>query len=214
MKLPLTKVLRKRVHAEIAMLQDEILEVVYSIVDRAVLHGGTAIWRCYGGNRFSEDLDFYFPAGENFGVAFRRAVEERGLQVIKYKRTKNTVFAKATNGDVEVRLEMGLRKARGEVVRQYTRADGSFADVFTLSPEALVLEKMSAYRSRRLIRDVYDIYHLRNMLEREETIKKEIDAFMADIPKPIDEKSLRTVVYSGASPTFEQIVEALSRRFL
>ncbi len=213
MKLPLSKILRKRVHVEIAMLQDEILEIVYSVVDKPVLHGGTAIWRCYGGNRFSEDLDFYFQADENFRARFYQGVGARGLEVTKYKRTMNTIFAKVTNGTVEVRIEVGLRRAKGEVVRQYARTDGSFIDVFTLLPEAIVLEKISAYRSRRLIRDIYDIYHLRNMLEREEMIKKEIASFIADIPKPLDERVLRTVVYSGAAPAFQQIVDALRRRF-
>ena len=61
MKLPLFNRLKKRQHRELALLQDEITDIVYRISDEAVLHGGTAIWRCYGGNRFSEDIDIYIP---------------------------------------------------------------------------------------------------------------------------------------------------------
>ncbi|MEM1546291.1 MAG: nucleotidyl transferase AbiEii/AbiGii toxin family protein [Candidatus Methanomethylicia archaeon] len=34
---------------------------IYNSFPEAVIHGGTAIWRCYGSNRFSEDVDVYLP---------------------------------------------------------------------------------------------------------------------------------------------------------
>ena len=36
-----------------------IVETLYEIFDNAVLHGGTSIWRCYKGNRISEEVDVY-----------------------------------------------------------------------------------------------------------------------------------------------------------
>ena len=65
MRIPLANKLKKRLHSETAFLQDEVIDIVYGLEPNAVLHGGTAIWRCYQGNRFSEDLDFYFIIGEN-----------------------------------------------------------------------------------------------------------------------------------------------------
>ena len=45
---------------KIASLQDYIVELIYSKLEpSAILYGGTAIWRCYGGMRFSENLDIY-----------------------------------------------------------------------------------------------------------------------------------------------------------
>lgn len=35
------------------------METLYRIFPGGALHGGTAIWRCYSGNRFSEDVDAY-----------------------------------------------------------------------------------------------------------------------------------------------------------
>jgi predicted nucleotidyltransferase component of viral defense system len=32
---------------------------MYEKFPNAVIHGRTAIWRCYGSNRFSEDVDVY-----------------------------------------------------------------------------------------------------------------------------------------------------------
>ena len=45
---------------KIAQLQDYLVDIIYERIDpRAELHGWTAIWRCYGGNRFSEYIDIY-----------------------------------------------------------------------------------------------------------------------------------------------------------
>lgn len=59
--IPLTLRLKKQAHKKVAEAQDLIVKELYSVFDGAVLHGGTAIWRCYGGNRFSEDVDAYLP---------------------------------------------------------------------------------------------------------------------------------------------------------
>ena len=48
------------VRLRLAELQDEVIDIIYNRVEPdATLYGGTAIWRCYGGNRFSEDIDIY-----------------------------------------------------------------------------------------------------------------------------------------------------------
>ena len=59
--IPLNLRLKKKTEKEIAYAQDVILGEIYKFFPNAVLHGGTAIWRCYNGRRFSEDLDFYLP---------------------------------------------------------------------------------------------------------------------------------------------------------
>ena len=127
----------------------------------------------------------------------------------KYKQTANLVFAKVSNGSVEVRLEINTRKTVEKVVGEYEKADGSRMDIYTLSPEALIEEKMAAYRGRRLIRDIYDIYHL----SRHAANMLGIGEFLQGIAPPIDEKNLRAVVYSGVAPSFRQMVEVLSSRF-
>lgn len=58
MEIPLEKRLKKRLHVDVGRLQDEAMEVLYSVDNTLVLHGGTAIWRCFSGNRFSEDWTF------------------------------------------------------------------------------------------------------------------------------------------------------------
>ena len=169
MRIPLANKLKKRLHSETAFLQDEVIDIVYGLEPNAVLHGGTAIWRCYQGNRFSEDLDFYFIIGENLERELTKRIKERNLQLIKYKKTENVVFSKISNNNVEVRLEVNfLPQDKDIVVRPYEKIDGSFIDIFTLSPEQLLVEKINAYNSRRLIRDIYDIHHLIRYQEKKE----------------------------------------------
>lgn len=211
MKIPLFKRLRKRLHRDLALLQDEVVDIVYGISQDAVLHGGTAIWRCYQGNRFSEDLDFYLKTGKKFKEEFSRRALSSGLEMLKFRQTANTVFSSVSNGTVEVRLEMALRTAKNPVVRPYEKADGSHMDVFTLSPESLLLEKIAAYRNRKLVRDFYDIYFLNVKVTEEEVVEKDIRALLAEGVEPVDEKNLRTLIYSGAIPSYGQMLNALGR---
>ncbi|MFH1285133.1 MAG: nucleotidyl transferase AbiEii/AbiGii toxin family protein [Candidatus Micrarchaeota archaeon] len=213
MILPLEKRLKKRLHIEIARLQDEVVEILYGVENDLVFHGGTAIWRCYQGNRFSEDLDFYCKNIEKVERQFREKISERGLTVLKFKKTANLVFCKISNGSTEIRVEINYAVKKKAVVKNYEKTDGSLMDVFTLSPEELVLEKIGAYENRRFIRDIYDIYHLSNYLTEREMVKKEVVKLLA-LPKlPADEKNLKAIVYAGKIPSFKQILEELRRRF-
>ena len=213
MKIPLANRLKKRLHVETALLQDEVMDIVYILEENAVLHGGTAIWRCYEGNRFSEDLDFYFPTVESFENRLSIKLKERNLQLLKYKKTHDIVFSKITDGNIEVRLEINTRPKKMEnIVRSYEKTDGSFMDVFTLSPEQLLLEKINAYKSRKLIRDIYDVYHLSKYVKDSE-VKDAIVVFISKIEKPADEETLKTIVYTGAVPSFKKMIETLKSGF-
>ncbi len=214
MIIPLEKRLRKRMHVEIALLQDEVMEILYGIDNDLILHGGTAIWRCYGGNRFSEDLDFYCLGCEGLEQSFRERLSGRGLSVLKFKKTENLIFCKISNGEVEVRVEVNFAAKKVSVARPYERTDGTFMDVLTLSPEELILEKIEAYNGRRFVRDIYDIYHLQNYLEQGGAVRQKIKNLLASVEEPVDEKNLKAIVYSGSIPSFDQILESLKRRFL
>lgn len=210
MRIPLDKRLKKRAHVEVALLQDELVDAVYSVENSAVLHGGTAIWRCYGGNRFSEDLDFYASAEI---TAIQAELQKRGLTVTKFKQTKNLLYAKASNGQTEVMLEANLAAKRKGTVCGYERTDGSIMQILSLTPEELLLEKSSAYSDRTLIRDLYDAQHLSGLVENEALVAKQMRKFVSDLPKPVDEENLKAIVYGGTIPSFEQLRDALARRW-
>ena len=57
--------IRDQAQMEKAKLEDVLVELLYSRYNGLVFHGGTSIWRCHGGNRFSRDIDFYLDAKTN-----------------------------------------------------------------------------------------------------------------------------------------------------
>lgn len=212
MTVPLEKRLRKKMHVEIAKLQDEVVEILYMVNNEFILHGGTAIWRCYKGNRFSEDLDFYFQNLSQIEEKLKTKINERGLILVKYKKTKNLVFCKISNGSVEIRVEINYSARKEYVSKSFEKTDGTFMTIFTLSLNDLVLEKVNAYKNRKFIRDLYDIYHLSNE-ECGANASLEIKKLLTFIPKPIDENNIKVLVYSGAIPTFTHMVAELKKRF-
>ncbi len=213
----LANLLRKRLHVETAMLQDEMVEVVYALEPTAVLHGGTAIWRCYDGNRFSEDLDFYLLPQEGFEKRLGDKLVQRQLKLVKFKQTQNAIYSKISNGSVEVRFEALLKDPsiiHGVEARSFRRTDGSALDVLTLSPEAFVEEKLGTYLSRRLVRDYYDIYHMLRYAKDTPALKSAVRSFLSKAPQPLDGQNLSALVYCGAVPSFEQMnrtIEVFSR---
>lgn len=214
MKIPLANKVKKRLHLEIGLLQDELIDIIYTIAPQSVLHGGTAMWRCYDGNRFSEDIDIYLIRDENFEGMLKKKLKERKLELLKYKKTNNLIFSKIANGQAEVRLEIHLfLKKIDSIVKPYEKMDGSFIDVFTLSGEKLILEKIKAYTDRKLIRDIYDVYHLTKYVKEDNVIKNEIVQFLSTIENPLDEENLKVIVYLGAIPSFKQMIESLKKRF-
>jgi len=219
MKITLFNKLRKQQHKDIAILQDELVEIVYSIFPDIVFHGGTSIWRCFQGNRFSEDIDLYYYETPNFENKLKQAILDNNLNLLKFKKTENVIFSKIANSKVEVRLEIRLLEKKNiifknKIINQYEKAEGSSITVFSLTPEDLIIEKALAYKNRKLIRDIYDVYFLKSYvnlsLEQNKKLKEIINLWQ----KPEDEKNLRTIVYAGAVPSFEQLLLQIKRRFL
>lgn len=212
MDLPLEKRLKKRQHVNIARLQDELVEMLYAADNACVFHGGTAIWRCYRGNRFSEDLDFYGLRG-NKADAFKSLVESRGLRFLKFKRTDNLLFSTVSNGEEVVRVECNFSVKKKSVVMPYEKVDGSFVNVLTLSPEDLLLEKLAAYQNRRFVRDLYDVHHLSSFIRVDSHVRPALERFLKNPVGPVDAKNLRAIVYAGVVPSVDQLLLAIRRRW-
>lgn len=213
MDIPLEKRLKKRLHVSVGRLQDEVMEAACALDGSLVFHGGTAIWRCFSGNRFSEDLDLYSARPERFADGLEKELSSRALALSKFKRTANLIFAKVTDGECEVRLEVNAAgRKRGQAAR-YERMNGSRMDVLCLTAEELLLEKVAAYQNRRFARDLYDIYHLSEMAGGDAAVKKAVASLLSGFAAPADEKNLPALIYSGAVPSTEQMLATLRRRF-
>src|SRR3989338_2485843 len=137
--IPLILRLKKVNHREIAKAQDIIVQTLYEIFDNAVFHGGTSIWRCYKGNRFSEDIDVYIPKETDKINLFFNALLKKGFAIEKKKIAKNSIFSTLHFGRTVVRFEAIFKKASGSL-KEYETADGNFITVYTLEPEELIAE--------------------------------------------------------------------------
>jgi len=210
MHLPLKNLLRKP-QASLAQLQDEALEILYAVCPEAVLHGGTAIWRCYEGKRFSEDLDFYALPKDGLQDVLIAEASKRSLKVTKFRKTQNSIYAKISDERLEVSIEVSLREKKSKIIAGFERSDGSHTDIYTLSPQDLIVEKANAFASRRLIRDIYDVYFLSSKYDLSK-VRTELLKFVQKLPSPVDEKNLRTLVYAGPAPSFNEMVDAIKRR--
>lgn len=207
MDLPIVYKLKRATQKSLAELQDEAIEVVYETLDNAVMHGGTAIWRCYGGKRFSEDIDLYAVYPEDFRTKLDKALKRRGLTLAKFRQTYNTLFSEVYNGMSSMKLEI-TKKNVGGMIMAYKKANGDSFDVLVLKPEQLLLEKLAAYNGRRKIRDIYDVYFLSRLVDDVE-VKKRVEDSLEKIKIPVDEADLKAIVYEGEVPTFKQILEKL-----
>lgn len=212
MSIPLKNRLKRQSQVRLAELQDEVVDLLYAVFPEAVLHGGTAIWRCFQGNRFSEDLDFYAPVEKGFKQELEKELKKRGLVLTKFKQTENTIFAKISNNQTVVSLEISVRKAPPAISMGFEKADGSSIEVLTLSPEDFLAEKAGAYLDRRLIRDLYDVFFLLDKTNQIEKAKKELQSLVKNFKEPKDEKNLQALVFSGAVPSSKSMLEKIQRR--
>ncbi len=211
MRLPIAKQLRKKTQSEVAYLQDEVVDIMYSVSDDLILHGGTAIWRCYAGKRFSEDLDFYSQSFTELISVFQREIDSHGLTLSKLKDTGNVIFSNVSNGSVSVKVEINHVSDVSGTQMPYELADGSSIEILSLTPDQFIKEKILAYSNRRYIRDLYDIYHLVNSSDLLETTRQELMEFMENLQPPADEHVLKTIVYSGLPPSLDSLKRGIMR---
>jgi predicted nucleotidyltransferase component of viral defense system len=214
MKLKLADKLKKKIHKDIALLQDMLIDVIYEVFPDAVLHGGTAIWRCYKGARFSDDIDVYLDKNDLRNAdLFKARLSQRKLGLRKFKVTENAIYAKIIFNNIEVKFEASFlaKKGRSAIIKPYETIDGNYLNIFTFSAEDLIKEKADAYLSRLLIRDLYDIFVLLGSVENGQEIKDSLKKLLAGYKKPKDESILKTLVFIGAVPSLEQILAAIRK---
>jgi len=116
------------------------------------------------------------------------------------------------NKEAKVKLEMMINARIKSITKEYERADGSFMFVNTLSADAFIIEKIKTYESRRYERDLYDIYHLVSTQEISKKTRNTLISFINKIQPPIDKGSLSSVVYEGAVPNYNNLVDGIKRR--
>ena len=208
--IPLILRLRKEIHKKIAEAQDLIVQEMLNSFNSVVLHGGTAIWRCYKGNRFSVDIDVYIQKDINKINLFFKNLEKKGF-VIKKKRIKeNSLFSDLQFNRVSVKFEALFKNVKG-VLKDYETIEGNYIVLYSLTPEELIAEKVDAYIKRLKIRDIYDIFFLLKYVEDKNKIKMQIQKLFKEFKSPVDEKELRILVLEGIAPNYKEILDYLKR---
>lgn len=204
--IPLILKLKKTSHKEIAKAQDMIVEQLYKVFDNAVLHGGTCIWRCFDGNRFSEDLDVYLPLDRDKVDMLFENIAKRGFVVLKKKIGEKSIYSALKLDRAVIRFEAVFRKIDGFLC-EYKTIDGNLITIYTLTSEELVKEKLEAYTNRRKVRDLYDIFFLLRYVKEKSSVRHELQRFMKHYNKPIDEKELKVLIIEGLAPESKKMID-------
>ncbi|MFH1592448.1 MAG: nucleotidyl transferase AbiEii/AbiGii toxin family protein [Candidatus Woesearchaeota archaeon] len=210
-KIPIILKLKKQSQKDIARAQDIIVEETFKIFDKAVFHGGTAIWRCYNGNRFSEDVDVYIPKDLEKINLFFETLEKRGFKIEKKKIGENSLYSSLRINNVIVRFESLFKTAKGEL-KDYETVEGEFITVHCLRLEDIIKGKINAYSNRLKIRDMYDIFFLLRYVEDKNKIRDDLNNFIRNFKKPLDEKNLKVLIFDGLTPSVGQMLDYIGRK--
>lgn len=209
-EIPLNLKLKRKFQKEIAYAQDIIVEGLYNFFPAAVIHGGTAIWRCYNGNRFSEDVDVYIAKDKEKIEDFFSSLEKLGFRIIKKRIKENSLYSEMVFNETKVRFEATFQVKR-PVLKKYETSESFFINVYTLSPEEIIKEKIDTYLKRKKIRDLYDVFFLLSYAEKNEDVKRHLIKLIKQFAKPEDEEDLKAVLISGAVPSAEQLLDEIEK---
>jgi predicted nucleotidyltransferase component of viral defense system len=123
-----------------------------------ILKGGTALLKCYGLDRFSEDIDLDSERHNVSPHRFERAIETVAYQQgYTYRMTKQTptvhrAFLVYEDPATPLKIELSMRK-RNVNPDTFTTVNGT--KVYTINE--LAQQKAAAYLSRDKIRDLFDL---------------------------------------------------------
>lgn len=209
-RIPLSQRVKRRRHIEIARLQDLVVESLYRVFPNSVLHGGTAIWRCYSGSRFSEDVDVYLERNVERIEELFDEFKAAGFTVAKKRVKENSLYSTLIFSDIEIRFEAIFKKIKG-VIKEYETYEGILINIYTLLPEDMIIEKVDAYLKRRKIRDMYDIFFLLRYVKDVQKIEPKLRELLVNFKEPADEKELKALILFGITPKKEELLEYIER---
>lgn len=209
-KIPIILKLKKEIQKNVAKAQDIIVEELFKVFDTAVLHGGTAIWRCYNGNRFSEDVDIYIPKDLDRLNLFFDNLIKKGFSIEKKKIGEKSLYSNLKINNYFLKFEALFKVIKGEL-KEYETIDGNSLTILCLSAEDIIKEKINAYSSRLKIRDLYDIFFLLRNVDNKKMLK-ELNKFISNFKNPIDEENLKILIIEGLVPKISDMLDYIKRR--
>ncbi len=170
--------------------QDVLLHLLYRKMPKMVFGGGTCIWKVLKGDRFSEDIDAFSSAiPDDIADYIKKELELLGVacDVHKKRATSNMLFLKLgmsfPSHPREIIISVEILKAKPRLVRKEALyspyPDIPPVEMFILSPEEMLANKVAAMYGRDKPRDVHDIYLLLKLGTRINTalIRKKLPKF-------------------------------------
>lgn len=162
--------------AEKDYFQEMILFILYQEYGQElVFKGGTALTKCYGFDRFSEDLDFSAKKEYDFektiSNGLKRFFIEFEVERKKHKesidlsyRIKGPLFNGNRNSLCKIEVDISLRdvpllKASVKKIGLQIEEIPLF-QVVVMSEQEILAEKIRAIMTRNKARDLYDVYYL------------------------------------------------------
>jgi len=209
--IPLILRLRKAAHREIAKAQDLIVAALYEVFNDAVIHGGTSIWRCYQGNRFSEDVDVYIPRDVKKAERLFELFSKKGFVVEKKRIKENSIYSLLRLNDTQVRFEALFKVVSGPI-KEYETAEGNLLTVYALTPEELIREKAATYLKRQKIRDLYDIFFLLRYVKNISQVRNVLKELISNFREPQDERELKVLLYEGLVPSVQKMLAYITSK--
>lgn len=138
---------------------DGFLRYLNSKSDKYILKGGTALMKCYGLDRFSEDIDLDSTDHNTIPVVIEQFCAENGF---RYRTAKSTdtvkrYFINYGNDEKPLKVEVSYRQKE---INPDLVKNVNGINVYTL--DRLTRMKCAAYSGRDKIRDLYDICFITN----------------------------------------------------
>ncbi|MBS3166435.1 nucleotidyl transferase AbiEii/AbiGii toxin family protein [Candidatus Woesearchaeota archaeon] len=208
--IPLILRLKRKEHKEIAKAQDLIVEELFNVFDKAILRGGTAIWRCFSGNRFSEDIDVFIPKDQQKIDLFFERLRQKGFEIEKKKISENSIFSKLKMNTSLVKFEAIFKTVKG-VLSEYLTVDSNILTVYSFTAEQFVNGKVDTYLNRLKIRDLYDIFFLLRHIKQKELVKDQLNKLIKEFKPPLDKNNLKVIILEGICPTVEEMLTYIRR---
>ena len=163
--------------AEKDYYQNMILFILYGkISDELVFKGGTALSKCYGINRFSEDLDF--TAAGHLGV---NGIVSNGLDDFGITHTVKEISSTGNSSKYRIKVQgplfTGPEKTLCSITLDFSLREKVLAkpriiqigyhmdvlpvfDVFVMDEQEIFSEKIRALMTRTSARDLFDLVFL------------------------------------------------------
>lgn len=180
--------------AEKDYFQTILLFILYQEYgNELVFKGGTALKKCYGLDRFSEDLDFTclkeidikkIEGGlKRFNLKFELETKryKDGLKIIF--RINGPLYVGIRNSLCKLVIDLSFRE--NVLLKPLTKTIGRFLeeipqfDVFVMQEKEILSEKIRAIMARNKARDVYDLWFLlnKNISFDKEFVEKKLDYY-------------------------------------